>query len=260
MPSIGPPRGRPARYPLAVFDFDGTLADTRKPITMSANHALEELGYAKRPDAEIQHLVGLPLAAVMGTLAGLNSAAGDAAAWDTSAGDTAAGDTAAGDERVDALCVAYRAAFVRYASGNSPMYEGAADALDTLLNAGVVLAVATSRSRRSLEMFLEAHALQDKFTVLAGGDDVHRGKPHPEMLEFVLAGAGFMRDEAIMIGDTTHDMFMGRDAGMHTCAVTYGNHDRDRLAAADPTYFADHASEIPAHVLGEDSPLSSLDG
>lgn len=212
------------RYPLAVFDFDGTLADTRIPITMSANHALEELGYPRRSDEEIQGLVGLPLAEVLGTLAGSS-------------------------KKIDLLCTAYRAAFVRYAPGNSPMYEGAADALDTLRAAGVVLAVATSRSRRSLEMFLEAHSLEGKFTVLAGGDDVHRGKPHPEMLEYVLAHAGFMRDESIMIGDTTHDMLMGRDAGMDTCAVTYGNHDRERLSLAAPTYFADHASDIPNHVL-----------
>ena len=212
------------RYPFAIFDFDGTIADTRKPITLSANHALKELGYATREHDEIQALVGLPLAQVLTTLAGE-------------------------DDRADELCATYRAIFGSFAKDNSPLFDGAREALHALHDAGVTLAVTTSRSLSSLAKFLEQHDLGSFFSVLAGGDSVEKGKPHPEMLELVMGKAGFDADASLMIGDTTHDMEMGHAAGMHTCAVSYGNHTRDRLATSGPTYFADHADAIPGFVL-----------
>jgi len=206
-------------YRLAVFDFDGTIADTRTPITLSANRALVETGFPARADADVQELVGLPLERVMETLSG-------------------------SAEAVEELCAAYRAAFREIAPGNSPLYDGVREAIEELRGDGLRLAIATSRSRGSLEMFLEQHALKEHFCFWAGGGCITRGKPHPEMLEYVLAGAGGRVEETLMIGDTTHDMEMGRAARIDTCAVTYGMHDAARLAASQPTYVVHHAREI----------------
>ncbi|MHC4953901.1 MAG: HAD family hydrolase [Planctomycetota bacterium] len=215
------------RYPLAVFDFDGTIADTRRPITLSANRALEELGYERRADEDVQQLVGLPLAEVMRGLAGLEK----------------------GARGIEALCERYRAVFKEVAPLESPLFDGVRAALDALRAAGVQLAIATSRSRESLEMFLGQHELRGHFSFWAGGHCIERGKPHPEMLEYVLSGCGRHVGDALMIGDTTHDMEMGRAAGMDTCAVTYGMHDAQRLEAADPTYLVHAAHELPDVVL-----------
>jgi phosphoglycolate phosphatase len=212
------------RYRLAVWDFDGTIADTRRPISLSANRALAELGYAERSDRDVQELVGLPLAQVMGTLAGAT-------------------------DRVEELCDAYRAAFREIAPGNSPLYDGVREALAKIHAAGVRLAIATSRSRESLEMFLDQHALRAFFVFWAGGACIARGKPHPEMLEYVLARTGFARGDALMIGDTTHDMEMGRAAGMDRCAVSYGMHELESLVSSKPTYLVHHARDLPGVVL-----------
>ena len=215
------------RYRLAIFDFDGTIADTRRPITLSVNRALEELGYPRRDHADIQELVGLPLAEVLGTLAGEST-------------------------RADELCAAYRAAFKAVAPGNSPLFDGVREALNELHAAGTRLAIATSRSRESLEIFLDQHELRGLFEFWAGGQCIARGKPHPEMLQYVLGRVGLGRDDAIMIGDTTHDMKMARAAGVDACAVTYGMHDADRLAASEPTYLVHGASEVPPVVLSRE--------
>ena len=212
------------RYRLAVFDFDGTIADTRTPISLAANRALEELGYPARSHAEVQHLVGLPLAEVMGRLAGE-------------------------DDRVPELCAAYRAAFKEVAPGNSPLFEGIRGVLEEVHAAGARLAIATSRSRESLEMFLAQHRLRDLFSFWAGGQCIEKGKPHPEMLHYVLDRVGVRPTEAVMIGDTTHDMEMGRAARLDTCAVTYGNHDAQRLAASGPTYLVHKTRDIAPVVL-----------
>jgi phosphoglycolate phosphatase len=212
------------RYRLAVWDFDGTIADTRLPISLSANRALEQLGYPARADRDVQELVGLPLAQVMSTLAGAT-------------------------DRVEELCAAYRAAFREIAPGNSPLYDGVRDALTEIHGAGVRLAIATSRSRESLERFLAQHGLRELFVFWAGGACIERGKPHPEMLEYVLARTGFDRGDALMIGDTTHDMEMGRAAGVDRCAVAYGMHELETLVSSQPTYLVRHARELPGVVL-----------
>jgi phosphoglycolate phosphatase len=214
------------RYRLAVFDFDGTIADTRTPISLSANRALAELGYPQRSHFDVQQLVGLPLATVLGELAGE-------------------------EDRVEELCAAYRAAFKEIAPGNSPLFDGIREALAELHEAGTRLAIATSRSRESLEMFLDQHRLREFFDFWAGGHCIERGKPHPEMLELVLARVGCVREESVMIGDTTHDMQMGRAARMDTCAVTYGMHDLERLSASGPTYLVHETQAIPPVVLSQ---------
>ncbi|MHC4937362.1 MAG: HAD family hydrolase [Planctomycetota bacterium] len=212
------------RYRLAVFDFDGTIADTRTPISLSANRALEELGYPQRSHHDVQQLVGLPLAKVMSGLAG-------------------------SEEHTDELCAAYRAAFKEFAPDNSPLFEGIRDVLAALHEAGVRMAIATSRSRESLEMFLDQHDLRRFFGFWAGGHCIENGKPHPEMLELVLDNMASTVDETIMVGDTTHDMEMAHAAGMDACAVTYGMHDAERLAACEPTYLVHETRAIPGVVL-----------
>ncbi|MEM8884156.1 MAG: HAD family hydrolase [Planctomycetota bacterium] len=215
------------RYRTAVFDFDGTIADTREPITLSANRALAERGFAERPPADVLELVGLPLAEVLRRLAELP----------------------AGDGEVDELCVHYRAAFRELAPGRSALFDGIVDVIEQLVAAGVRLSIATSRSRESLENFLDEHALRAHFVFWAGGHCITNGKPHPEMLAYVLAGSGFAREEAIMIGDTSHDIEMGHAAGVDTCAVSYGNHDADRLRRSEPTFLVHATHELPRVVL-----------
>jgi len=216
------------RYRLAVFDFDGTLVDTRRPITLSANRTLDELGYEQRPVAEIEELIGLPLAVVLGTLARRTEGA---------------------EPNEEELCVRYRAVFKEVAPEESPMFEGVRGTLAALRDAGVTLAIATSRSRESLEKFLDQHALRSDFEFWAGGQCVERGKPHREMLDLVVESCGHSMAETIMIGDTSHDMEMGHAAGADTCAVSYGMHELERLRAAAPTHLVHHAREIPAVVL-----------
>jgi len=215
------------KYRLAIFDFDGTLVDTRRPITMSVNRTLADAGFGRREAAEIEQWIGLPLGEVLRRAARLPE----------------------GADGVEAMCDRYRVVFKEMAPQEAPMFEGVREAIAALREAGVQLAVATSRSRQSLELFLDQHSLRADFVFWAGGQCVARGKPHPEMLEYVLANCDRRAAEALMIGDTTHDMEMGQAAGLDTCAVTYGMHEPDQLEAVGPTYLVHGAHELPGVVL-----------
>jgi len=211
------------RYELAIFDFDGTLVDSFPVIARVANDALGSLGFPARSISDVRPLVGMSLETVMERLSGSSAEA-------------------------EELSVRYRAIWDETAEP-APLYGGMRDLLDVLLAAGVRLAVATNRKRFGLEELLVAHGLREHFHALVGASCVDNRKPHPESVDRILGEVGVGRERCVVIGDTTLDIVMGRNAGTHTCAVTYGAQAREVLAAEQPTYLVDRVADLGG-VLG----------
>jgi HAD superfamily hydrolase (TIGR01509 family) len=211
-------------YELAIFDFDGTLADTFPPIVAAANDALEAHGFERREEGAVRVLVGLPLEVVMERLAGRRCRRAE----------------------VGALCERYRSRFSEIAPLTTHLFDGMRETIEQAHAAGRKLAIATSRRRSSLVSILEAHALVERFGLLVGADCVTHGKPHPEMVHRVLHHYRLQPDRAVVIGDTTFDLQMGRAAGTDTCAVTWGSHSRDELGAEEPDHIVQSARELIA--------------
>ena len=105
------------------------------------------------------------------------------------------------------------------------------------------MAIASSRSHKSLDEYVEQFGLQDCFGMLIGGDDVEHGKPAPEPVLTILKGLGWKAGETLTVGDAPVDIQMGRAAGTRTCAVSYGNGTEQELEAALPDYII---AEFPA--------------
>jgi HAD superfamily hydrolase (TIGR01549 family) len=214
-------------YRAAVFDFDGTLVDTREPILASVKHALAATGRAAPADAVILRHVGLGLHEVLGRLAG-----------------------PAAPEEIGRMADLYRAHFDEVAPGRTRPFDGVPEALLELRGLKVRLAIATNRGRESLLPLLEAHGLAALFDVALSAHCVPHAKPHPAMLRRIVAELALDPRGVLMIGDTATDMRMGRAAGVDTCAVTYGAHTHEELLAEGPTHVAHRAAELPAIVRG----------
>jgi phosphoglycolate phosphatase len=210
------------RYRGCVFDFDGTLVDTREPILLGLKRAFAGRGRVPPPDAEILRCVGFGLHEVIARLAG-----------------------SIPPEEVAAIAADYRIRFDEVAPGRTRPFEGMREALLGLRAAGVRMGIATNRTRASLDPMLEEHGLLGFFDVRLSAACVPFPKPHPLMLERVLEALGVAPGEALMVGDTTVDLRMGRAAGVATCAVTYGAHTEEELLREEPTYVARRAAEIP---------------
>ncbi len=118
-----------------------------------------------------------------------------------------------------------------------PLFDGIADLLGGLRQAGWLLGIATGMSDRGLTHCLAAHGLTDHFVTLQTADR-HPSKPHPAMLEAALAEAGAEPAQAVMIGDTAFDMQMARDAGVGALGVDWGYHEPDELRAAGARFVA----------------------
>lgn len=211
----------PPRYGFAVFDFDGTLADSRRGIVLAMESALARHGVASPGDAAIAALIGLPLDAVFERLA-----------------------PGADALLVAALADAYREAYPPIARETTRLYDGVAEALDRLAARGVRMAIATSKSFRGATRSAEHLGIARHFEMIVAADTVEMKKPHPESVERVLAHFGASAREALVVGDTTYDIEMGRRAGTDTCAVTWGVHARETLAGERPTYVVATRDEL----------------
>ena len=80
--------------------------------------------------------------------------------------------------------------------------------------------------------------------MIVSANDVQHAKPNPEPVLKILSTLDIKPTEAIVVGDTTFDILMGRDAGCRTCGVTYGNQSADALRSAGATYIIDDFAEL----------------
>lgn len=195
---------------LVVFDVDGTLIDSQHHIVAAMEQAFEATGIGPPARAAILSIVGLSLPVAIERLVPELS------------------ETIRGR-----IAEAYKQGFSRVRSGTPPpLFPGAAEALRALRSRpDVLLGVATGKSRRGLSHMLDAHGLHGHFVTTQVADD-HPSKPHPSMLCAALAESGTDAARAVMVGDTTYDIEMGRAVGMATVGVAWGYHPAADLAAA----------------------------
>jgi len=113
------------------------------------------------------------------------------------------------------------------------VFPGILPLLDALRARGHVLAVATGKSRRGLDRALAASGLQAHFSATRCADET-TPKPDPAMLHELMRELGVSPAEALMIGDTSHDLEMASAAGVDAVAVCYGAHAEASLRAMRP--------------------------
>ena len=125
-----------------------------------------------------------------------------------------------------------------------PVFPNVLETLYQLHEKGYILTIASSRSHRSLQEFVEDMHLNELIPYILGADDVKEAKPNPEPVLKTLEAFNCSPDEAMVIGDTWYDIEMGKRAGIKTCGVTYGNGTREELINAGANYVLDDIGEL----------------
>ncbi|MEP0153790.1 HAD-IA family hydrolase [Pseudophaeobacter sp.] len=196
---------------LILFDVDGTLADSQDAIAAAMRFAFEGQGLAVPARTEILSIVGLSLPLAMDQLAPSHPSGVRA-------------------QLVAGYKQAYMDKRLAQGAGHSPLFPGAAEVLAQLHAVPeYLLGVATGKSQRGLDALIAAHGL-DCFVTRQVADH-HPSKPHPSMILTALAETGVEPADAVMIGDTSFDIDMGRAAGVRTIAVDWGYHPAAELGA-----------------------------
>jgi phosphoglycolate phosphatase len=195
---------RPRRYELIVFDWDGTLADSAALIAHAIRQACADLGLPVPSEADARYVIGLGL-------------------------DDALRHVAPTLPPADypRLSARYRAHYVTQDA--IPLFSGVGEMLETLLARGHRLGIATGKSRRGLDIALAQAGIGHRFVATRCADEGFP-KPHPEMIERLLEATGVAPGAALMIGDTTHDLLLARNAGIDAVGVAYGAHPHEALA------------------------------
>ena len=206
---------------LIIFDFDGTLADTRQLIVESMQQTIQALGLTPCTDEQCASMIGLPLKQAFTDLIPMSDEMGN-------------------------LCVdTYRRIFsVNNAAYVIPIFPHVLETLQQLSAKGYTLTIASSRSRQSLLDFVHTMHLEKIFSYILGADDVVHAKPHPEPVLRTLKAFGCSPEEALVVGDMKYDIEMGCRAGTRTCGVTYGNGSPQDLKEAGADYLLDDFKEI----------------
>ena len=125
------------------------------------------------------------------------------------------------------------------------LYPGVAEVLAQLRSAGHPMAIVTSKFHAGGVKALTHVACIDYFDVVVGGDSAEFAKPHPEPVLFALRKLGVGPENALMIGDSPHDIAAGNAAGVKTAAVLWGPFSREQLVPANPTYWLSAIEELP---------------
>lgn len=212
-------------YKLIIFDWDGTLMNSIDRIVSSMQNAAI-LSQLTKPSVEhVKEIIGLSLPAAVTTLFPDNSA-----------------------EQTMALVAQYKHQYVEVNNTPAPLFNDAIALLTRLQQEQKLLAVATGKGRVGLERVFQATQTGHFFHASRCADEA-KSKPHPDMLLSLLDELNVPKSQAIMIGDTSHDLKMALTAGIDSIGVTFGVHDREVLSEYNPQAIVDSLTELQPLLL-----------
>lgn len=213
--------------PLAVFDIDGTLVDSRASILRAATEAALALGLPEPEYDRVRRIVGLSLPEALAAL-----------------------EPELDPTELAEFTAQFRAAFGRmYDEGHEePLYPGALDHLHRLKRDGWRLALATGQNRRGVARNLARDGWADLFLSSHCAED-GPGKPDPSMLHAAMAACRADPASTVMIGDTAHDMRMALNAGVHSIGVVWGFHTAEEQLQAGAAHVAADFADLEAALV-----------
>ena len=200
---------RPREFDLICFDWDGTLFDSTGIITRCIQQAVVDVGGARPTDEAASYVIGMAL------MPALAHAAPDVP-----------------KDKYPLLGERYRHHYLAHQNDIS-LFDGVLPMLAELKARHHWLAVATGKSRVGLDNVLATRDLKGIFDASRTADET-AGKPDPSMLHELMRQFGTEPERTLMVGDTTHDLQMARNAGCASLGVSYGAHPPSEFEALGP--------------------------
>ncbi|EKE00529.1 MAG: hypothetical protein ACD_21C00332G0003 [uncultured bacterium] len=204
------------KYSLLVFDWDGTLVDSKGLLIESLQKTAVYFNYPIPEITTIRKHFGLTIEEMLKNLFPK-------------------------EDQPELI-----AKFHNYFSKENiaiNLFPGAIEILNYLKQSGFILAIATNATRIKLDASLDMARIKNLFAATCCPEDA-APKPAPEMLLTLIEKLAFMPQDTLMIGDTTVDMQFANNAEVDALAVCYGNHRKDQLAAFNPIDFIGDIREL----------------
>jgi phosphoglycolate phosphatase len=212
------------RFDLIAFDWDGTLFDSTGLIVRCIQAACADVGAAVPSDEQAAWVIGL----------GLQDALAHAA-------------PDLPKERYRDLGLRYRHHYMAR-QDDVVLFKGTLELLRALKTRGQLIAVATGKGRQGLNQALHSVQLNDLFHATRTADET-ASKPNPLMLMELMEELNVPPERTLMIGDTTHDLLLARNAGVASVGVSYGAHEPASFAEFGPLHVAHSTADLQAWLL-----------
>ncbi|ANU18939.1 pyrophosphatase PpaX [Planococcus plakortidis] len=200
-----------------LFDFDGTLLDTNELIIQTFLSVLGEHFPGEYGREDVLHFIGPSLEQTFTEIA---------------------------PGRVNELSDQYRRLNRTLHDELVSEYDGVAETLRTLKSRGLKMAIVSTKREETILHGLKLMGVHDVFDVLVALDHVQNPKPHPEPLELALRLLEADQQEALMIGDNSHDIEGGKNAGVRTAGVAWTAKGEEFLASFEPDFMLQHISDL----------------
>jgi len=207
------------------FDLDGTLTDPKPGITGSIQYALRKLDLPVPTQDELSWCIGPPLRASFVTLLG-------------------------GERLADRAVALYRERFAEVGLYENSVYPDIEYILATLRQSPRRLFVATSKPQIFAERIIDHFGLTGYFERVFGSELDGTRVNKSELLAYAIATTGVDRQQALMIGDRSHDMVGARNNGMRAIGVLYGYGSEQELIEAGASHLCATPRAILEHIDG----------
>ena len=212
-------------YRNIIFDFDGTLTDSRRDIAGAQLWALRTLGFEAYREEDLYSLIGKPLHETFSRLL-----------------------PEAHHHRIPEVMALYAEYYPPRALQTTVLFPGVRETLTLLRSRGHRLAVASTKKGAGIKRATDHFGITELFDRLQGSDGIPF-KPAPDVLLAILSHLNWNPSETLMVGDTDADILAGKNAGVTTCAVTYGALTHEELLEYRPDFVIHRMDELP--VLAE---------
>ena len=213
-------------YRNIIFDLDGTLIDSRAGILASLRHTLGRLGHDLGPDLDLNWAIGPPLDEVMSRIL-----------------------EPLGDDRWSEAVALYREHYGSVGLLEASPYEGIAELLTELAEAGRVLVVATTKRTAFARVILEHQGWAGYFTGVYGSEPGGRLDRKADLVRHVLKELRLAPGETVMVGDREHDAIGARANAVAFVAAGYGYGTGDELCAAGAEVFCNSPGRLRQYLV-----------
>ena len=209
-----------------LFDFDGTLLDTNELIIQTFLSVLGKRYPGRFTKEDVLHFIGPSLKQTFDSI----------------------------DETLtEDLIKEYRAWNIEMHDQMAVEFDGVVDTLRILKARGLKMAIVSTKRQDIIQQGLKLMGIEDIFEVVIALDDVVNPKPDPEPIVLALKRLNASKEEALMIGDNSHDIDGGHNAGVRTAGVAWTAKGEAYLATYKPTYMLQHFSDLLEIVDGPSS-------
>ena len=215
-------------YKVVMLDFDGTIARTIPAILHASEKMLNMHGYTIDP-VQVERNFGLALPEAFRCFSN---------------------DPNIDDATMEQMIKEFNSIYRNECEPLIELFDGVIETLDRLHKAGVTLLIASNNIRSVLNRLTARLNIAEYFDGIVCADDVVNAKPAPDIALLAIERYNVKAEEALVVGDSTFDMDMGRGANCHLCGVTFGSHTAEMLRATGAKYIIDHFSELEKIVLG----------